>query len=139
VAGRVKRTEDRATEIVQNIELGCTRKRACAIVGMSTDTLTRWEKADAAFAARLNVAEARRDRSLIVDIRTAAKGDWRAAAWLLERVAKDDYGTRTEIVGKDGGPIRIDQTTRDLSAFTDDQIDKLAEVAEQVKTGVRSR
>ena len=95
MAGRAsKRTEENAKTILDAIEVGDTRRRACALVGMSEDTLKRWEKTDADFAVRLMVAEARRDRSLVVDIRTAArKGDWRAAAWLLERVAKEDYGT----------------------------------------------
>lgn len=94
MAGRAsKRTEPNAVTIFEAIRVGATRKRAAAIVGISQDTLARWEKQDADFAHRLIEAEAHRDRSLIVEIRTAAKRDWRAAAWLLERVAREDYGT----------------------------------------------
>jgi len=94
MAGRAsKRTEANAKTIFDTIRVGGTRKRAAALVGISDDTLKRWEHADADFAVRLMEAEAERDRSLVVEIRTAAKRDWRAAAWLLERVAREDYGT----------------------------------------------
>jgi hypothetical protein len=78
MAGRpTRRTEANATEVIKTIEAGGTRKMACAYVGMSEDTLKRWVDTDADFADRLTRAEARRDRTLVVDIRTAARnGEW---------------------------------------------------------------
>ena len=132
-----KRTEANAIEIVNTIELGGTRRMACALVGISEDTLARWAASNADFAERLKTAESRRDRALVVNIRTAAAKDWKAAAWLLERVAREDYGTnKVEVTGKDGGPIKHDHVTRDMTGFSDAEIDSLAAIAERVKQGV---
>ena len=42
---------------------------------------------------------------LVSQITLQAPTDWRAAAFLLERRFPDDYGKRTELTGKDGGPV----------------------------------
>ena len=47
--------------------------------------------------------------------------NWQAAAWIAERKAPQDYARpiRTEITGKDGGPIQTTPTVReDLSRLT---------------------
>lgn len=41
---------------------------------------------------------------------------WTAAAWLLERRYPETYGRRTELVGKDGGPIQVEVGAEDLLA-----------------------
>jgi hypothetical protein len=110
VAGRSsQRTAANADDIIQEIEAGATRKVACACVGMSTDTLNRWEDADASFAARLARAEGIRNRSLVADIRKEGPKDWRAAAWLLERVDREGYGTKQDhtVSNPDGSPLTL--------------------------------
>ena len=49
----------------------------------------------------------------MAQIRLHASGDWRAAAWILERRHPDDYGKRTELTGKDGGPVKTEITGKD--------------------------
>lgn len=44
-------------------------------------------------------------------IRGERSADWKAAAWMLERRFKGEYGARTEISGAEGGPIEIEVTT----------------------------
>ena len=48
---------------------------------------------------------------LLNQIRVKAPTDWRAAAFMLERRFPDDYGRRTEVTGKDGGPVKVDTKT----------------------------
>lgn len=94
MAGRAsQRTDENADIIIREIEIGGTRVSACMVAGMSTDTLNRWEKTDAVFALRLKRAEGIRNRSLILGMRTKGADDWRMYAWLLERVAKEEFGT----------------------------------------------
>ena len=42
--------------------------------------------------------------------KSAADGDWKASAWMLERRARADWGPveRKEISGPDGAPLKID-------------------------------
>jgi hypothetical protein len=57
---------------------------------------------------------------------------------LLKRRA-DIYGydapkvTTTRLTGRDGGPIQMQHTVRDMSIFTDEEVFALASVAERVK------
>ncbi len=40
----------------------------------------------------------------------AADESWQASAWILERRFPDEYGKRpVEVMGKDGGPMKIDE------------------------------
>ena len=49
---------------------------------------------------------------LVSQITLQAPTDWRAAAFLLERRFPEDYGKRTEVTGKDGGPVKVDTKTQ---------------------------
>ena len=46
--------------------------------------------------------------TLLNQIRVKAHEDWRAAAFILERRFPDDYGKRTEVTGKGGGPMKVE-------------------------------
>ena len=50
---------------------------------------------------------------LLNQIRVKAYDDWRAAAFILERRFPDDYGKRSELTGKGGGPVKTELTGKD--------------------------
>lgn len=53
---------------------------------------------------------------------------------MRESVRKPAVKGTMEVTGKNGGPIQHDHIVRDMSAFTDDEMDALAELAERKKT-----
>jgi len=72
---------------------------ACARAGVVKSTVQDWvargergEEPFATFAARWAQARARANAVLLDHVRGAsAGGDWKAAAWLLERASPDEY------------------------------------------------
>jgi hypothetical protein len=82
---------------------------AAAAAGISPETLVRWRDADEGFAMACAGARARGASELLARIRKEAKdGDWRAAMWLLERLAPNEYGRRVLVGGMADSPIQID-------------------------------
>ena len=87
---------------------------------MTSATFYNWlEKGEAAKSGVLReffdaVERAKADSALrlVSQITLQAPTDWRAAAFMLERRFPDDYGKRTEITGKDGGPVKVDAKTQ---------------------------
>jgi hypothetical protein len=72
---------------------------ACARAGISRATVDEWvqrgkdgQEPFAAFADQWAQARARANATLLEHVRGAsAGGDWKAAAWLLERASPDEY------------------------------------------------
>jgi hypothetical protein len=107
---RSKYTPELADLIVQAVAEGLTYKDAALIAGIDEDTLQRWIKRYADFAARLTRAKAERSRRWLEKLRELADAqrDWRAYADLLDRCAPEyRKTTQHEHSGKDGGPIPI--------------------------------
>lgn len=100
------------TEIIcAELREGLSIASACAAAGVHRSSFHEWvSRSDEGppfsdFADATTKARAAGTRALEVTVRTAAGTDWRAAAWMLERKAPEDWSKRTEITGKDGGPI----------------------------------
>jgi transposase len=89
--------------------------------GLGEDPRGRGEtKAFAEFAERLTRARAEAElREMRAIVKAAADGDWRAAAWRLERRYPKQYGRqqRVEHATADGKPLNVD-----LSILTDDEL-----------------
>ncbi len=69
-------------------------------------------------------------RTLISSITHVEPPRWQAAAWLLERRYPQDYGRQvTELQGKGGGPIEVDEVT--LSDA--DRAKRIAQIVERAK------
>jgi hypothetical protein len=95
------------------VRLGAYRESACAQTGTSSRTLRKWlmraeldiargrlDSPYVVFAEALEQAEAEAENRNLGTLQMAAKGDWRAAAWWLERKHWKRWGdakTRHEI------------------------------------------
>ena len=103
--------------IVEALALGTTYEHAAAFGGIDYATFRRWTLAGerqpagpyGAFQRAVSAAEARAVVSSLALIEKAARdGDWRAAAWKLERRHPHDYGRRVhELSGPNAGPLEV--------------------------------
>lgn len=91
--------------LLDAIRIGASYESACRAAGIGASTLDDWRhgrfprQADAALKAgfpdALTRAQGESDLANLAAIRTAASaGDWRAAAWGLERRHPAEYGKR---------------------------------------------
>jgi hypothetical protein len=76
------------------IESGATIRYAAIRLGINRRTVRHACRADPAFAERLRLAEQDRDQAAIGRIHNAGEKSWRAAAWLLERIAPQEFSLR---------------------------------------------
>lgn len=118
------------TRIIDILTACGTLKDACGVLGIDTSTLRRYRLAHPEFTRR--VIQAEKEGKLKLIRRVGDANAWQAAAWLLERKFGAEFGRREtikqEITGKDGGPIR-QETTIDLTKFTDEELLKFEEAA----------
>ena len=91
--------------ICDALELGATYERAAAAGGISYTSFARWRREQPAFAAAVEAAEWKATAGWLGSIRDAAGGDWRAAAWMLERRYPREYG-------KDRPQLPTDETVQ---------------------------
>jgi len=116
-----KLTDEVIETIAQAIRVGSYIESAAALAGVSKDTLYRWlrqaetvEATDLTIklsdAVKMALAQAEQ-RDLDVIDRAAQIGDWKAAAWRLERKFPTKWGSQSKVQvehsGTDGGPIEI--------------------------------
>lgn len=118
LSGRVdKRTDPAMIRALEGALLsGNSYIVACELAGIGKTTFFRYlqegEEANPGtiareFRDRIKRAEATAMGRNILHIQKAAKKDWRAAAWFLERRAPQDYGNRVQIGGDPNGvPVR---------------------------------
>ena len=134
MAGRkTKLTPEVQEIIVDGINAGLTLGLTCARAGVARSTFYDWlEKGEAAKSGVLmefsdTVSRARADSAmrLVSQITLQAPTDWRAAAFLLERRFPDDYGKRSEITGKDGGPVKVEAKTQHVFQPTQELWDEV--------------
>lgn len=89
---QTKLTPEIADQIARLIRLGNTRETAAAGAGISSRTLRNWmmwgaegREPYATFCDALEVAEAEIEKNVVAAILVAARKDWKAGAWWLER------------------------------------------------------
>ena len=118
------------------INAGLTFGLTCARAGVTYATFYNWlEKGEAAksgayseFCDTVSRAKADSALRLVSQITLQAPTDWRAAAFLLERRFPDDYGKRSEITGKDGGPVKVDTKTQHVFQPTQEAWDEVVRI-----------
>ena len=117
-------------EFEKALSLGCTYTLACAAAGWSYRAYREWmvaaEKGEPKYSALPAVvarARANRAKRWLASIEKAAAVDWKAAAWKLERLEREEYG-REAAVRFVGEALRVDvRTTPDaVRAMTDDEL-----------------
>lgn len=104
MARRSKLTPQTQKRILDAIKLGATYELAAKYGGISYETFNEWRKGKPAFSEAL--AQAEGDGALIwlAKIEKAASdGDWRAAAWKMERRYPDTYGRTVSEQQHSGG------------------------------------
>ena len=89
---RTKRTRVRRERILDALQKGVPRHTAATVAGIDRTTFWRWLADDASLRSDVEQAEAAGELALLENINEAAKVDWRAAAWWLERRRPEDYG-----------------------------------------------
>jgi len=116
-----KFTSERRDIILDTLRRGASLAAAAAAAGVNPDTVLNWRRARAAFALQVDQAMAEGALRALDAIWTAAEsGDWRAAAWLLERRYPEEYGRQALDVRTDGViTIRIidESSDRDVDPF----------------------
>jgi hypothetical protein len=128
---KTKLTPERQAKIVNAIRAGSYVETAAAAAGIDKVTLYRWLKRGgrfpgtiyADFADAVNEATAQAEmRDVLTISKAAGEGDWRAAAWRLERKYPKRWGTvsRTELTGKDGGPVAM--ASVDVTKLSDEEL-----------------
>ena len=106
----------RQATLLNAIEEGLPLKEAAEIAGISYDTLNHWTKRGESESAPPEFRQfcqlLRRSQALAMQvnvsaIREAAKRDWRAAAWILERRFPADFARQQQIEhsGPRGKPL----------------------------------
>lgn len=102
--GKEWTTEEREV-IMQSLqpylELGFSRNRACACIGLPPTTLSNWISQDKALGMKIQGWENAMNKLALENIRTAmmkesedSKAD--TAKWFAERKMKDEFSTKTE-------------------------------------------
>ncbi len=130
-----KLTPEIQEAVVQAISIGATYEVAASFARLSRETVRRWVKrgdADGegsyyAFAVAVREAEGKAAAQCLALIRAAAKSNWQAAAWLLERRHPDAYG-RTKLDVKTEGRIEHQQAPApafDYSKYTEQELKDL--------------
>jgi len=96
-----KFTKETVADILAGLRLCMPRKSAAEGAGISARTITNWmgsdEKRYAQFQEDVRQVEANAQKGLVAYIIAAAKKDWKAAAWLLERTASKHWGFKANI------------------------------------------
>lgn len=86
--------EGQQREVLAIVAVGGTRRVAAKYVRQPTAAIEATCAQDPEFALRMRNAEARLEVLQLRNIEQAGEKNWRASAWLLERMYPDRYGTK---------------------------------------------
>ena len=127
---RSKFTAEVRTRILDALRLGATREHAAAFAGITARTFYNWMSQAASethggflqFFQDVKKAEGENTVAMLQVIHDAAKSDWRAAAWCLERCRGF---TRTNALRPSVEHANDDKPTQDREAAVEMLMDKL--------------
>lgn len=95
-ARRIKKTDEpqRRKKLLDALRKGMPIKAAAAAAGMHYMTVWRSRQADKELDDEIVVAECDGEAKLYGFVFAASKENWKAAAWLLERIRSSTFGRR---------------------------------------------
>lgn len=126
-------TPEVTERVCRDLRAGLTVAAACFSGGITTTSYHNWrmrgETGEAPFADFLAATTEARDegnRALELIVRKAAQVDWRAAVRVLESRDRENWSKRTEVTGREGGPVEVREvkvvlTTEAEAAIFDDE------------------
>jgi len=141
-----KLTPEMQAKIVSYLQGGTYIETAAAAAGIGKRTLFRWLKNATekgcdpkykAFADAVEKAQAAANLRDVTLISHAAKKDWRAAAWRLERRHPKRWGTvqRHEVSGPDGKAVEVKSKPMDLAALSPEELLVFRDLMTKAKGG----
>lgn len=99
MAGRKsKYTPETVDKLLSVLRAGATIKDACAYVGISQETFFQWVNRKPEFSEAVKKAQSESLIEAVTIIRLAAKNNWTAAAWLLERKDPANWGRKDKLI-----------------------------------------
>ena len=94
---RVKKSPKLLDEILQTIREGQPITRAARLCGVNPDSVHRWRQEDPDFNEAVEEAMEFQVAVLTRKVDQASDTDWKAAAWRLERLRPDEFGSKREV------------------------------------------
>jgi hypothetical protein len=123
-----KYNDEIVNELIKYIKAGNYIKTACEAVGIDESTFYKWgkraekkEEPYFQFFQSIKRAESEAIIRNVITIQNAAKRNWTAAAWFLERKDYERWGRKELVGGIPDKPIQID-----LSGLSTEEIRALA-------------
>ena len=117
--------------IIQAIAGGNTRKTAAAYAGVTDTTLYRWLATKPEFRKSIEKAEADAIAASVALIRMAARTQWQAAAWWLERRYSEEWGQKAKVDVK----VLIEREARrviEAEGLSEDDLPKVISEVERI-------
>ena len=113
-----KRTSENRYKLLQALRLGQSLERAAQYAGMSYELLRQWQAEDVGLLEAIKAARSEMEVAMLARIeQAAAKGQWQAAAWKLERILPQNYALRRDM---DLGDTQVTVKMRKVIARPDD-------------------
>ena len=103
-----KMTADTLKKLEEAFAIGASDREACFYADISLQTLYTYQQHHPEFVER---KEALKERPVLLARQTVVKGitsDPKLAMDFLKSKAKDEFGTRVEMTGRDGGPMQLE-------------------------------
>jgi transposase len=107
---RTKLTPELKAKLIEYLKAGNYVNTACAAVGITEETFYQWMK-KTEFSEPIKKAQAEAIARNVIIIQNAAKDQWTAAAWFLERKDNANWG-------------RKDKLSLDVSKLSDDELEQ---------------
>lgn len=86
------------SEVVLNyLRDGMSLRDSCALAGIGRRTFMTWQKEDPALLAQVKKARLESKLVHVRNIKNHAHKDWKASAWMLERMYPKEFAKRTVI------------------------------------------